>query len=235
MVLHITSQRQPIYIHLHIFVIIFQTHVKVLETPTENSSTLVILTVVLVACVLGILVAVISIYCFRQKLKIKQKLQGLSSGAATETEASADYQVSVDRGRFYCVARDQGGGAPSFVSNIDNSAMYDPAKLAGLSTDYVATPATPRRKGKLTEQPRTVYVDTSKNPQNRGKIGFSNAFFSKFLRRTSGVRRKKLLKITFCICVSKLEAVRTVVFLEIDEVILAKKVFLGIFHHWPAQ
>ncbi len=43
------------------------------------------------------------------------------------------------------------GGAPSFVGNIDNSAMYDPAKLAGLSTDYVATPATPRRKGKLTE------------------------------------------------------------------------------------
>ena len=45
----------------------------------------------------------------------------------------------------------RGGGAPSFVGNIDNSAMYDPAKLAGLSTDYVATPATPRRKGKLTE------------------------------------------------------------------------------------
>ena len=43
------------------------------------------------------------------------------------------------------------GGAPSFVGNIDNSAMYDPAKLAGLSTDYVATPATTRRKGKLTE------------------------------------------------------------------------------------
>ncbi len=32
------------------------------------------------------------------------------------------------------------GGAPSFVGNIDNSAMYNPAKLAGLGTDYVATP-----------------------------------------------------------------------------------------------
>ena len=33
----------------------------------------------------------------------------------------------------------------------DNRAMYDPAKLAGLNTDYVATLATPRFKGKLTE------------------------------------------------------------------------------------
>ncbi len=45
----------------------------------------------------------------------------------------------------------QQGGAPSFVGNSDNSAMYDPAKLAGLNTDYMATPATSRRKGKLTE------------------------------------------------------------------------------------
>ena len=34
----------------------------------------------------------------------------------------------------------QQGGAPSFVVNSDNSAMYAPAKLAGLNTDYVATP-----------------------------------------------------------------------------------------------
>ena len=43
------------------------------------------------------------------------------------------------------------GGAPLFVGNSDNRVMYDPAKLAGLNTDYVATKATPQHKGKLME------------------------------------------------------------------------------------
>ena len=44
-----------------------------------------------------------------------------------------------------------GGGVPSYVNNSDSRAMYDPAKLAGLNTDYVATPATQQCKGTLKE------------------------------------------------------------------------------------
>ena len=43
-----------------------------------------------------------------------------------------------------------------FVVNSDNMAMRRPGKTSvrreSLNTDYVATPSTTRRKGKLTEQ-----------------------------------------------------------------------------------
>ena len=65
-----------------------------------------ILTVVLVACIVGILIAVITVYCYRQKSRIRAKLKGLAAnGGAVEGEATADYQVNTIG--IFCVL---GGG-----------------------------------------------------------------------------------------------------------------------------
>ncbi|XP_038077386.1 receptor-type tyrosine-protein phosphatase N2-like [Patiria miniata] len=69
------------------------THITVLDSPQDDNSTLIVVTVVLVACIVGILIAVITVYCYRQKARIRAKLKGLSSnGGAVEGEATADYQ-----------------------------------------------------------------------------------------------------------------------------------------------
>ncbi|XP_022079899.1 receptor-type tyrosine-protein phosphatase N2-like [Acanthaster planci] len=70
-----------------------QTDITVLDYPRDDNSTLIVVTVVLVACIVGILIAVVTVYCYRQKARVRAKLKGLASnGAAVEGEATADYQ-----------------------------------------------------------------------------------------------------------------------------------------------
>ncbi len=124
------------------------------------------------------------------------------------------------------------------VGHCDNRAMRQPGKTSSnvlsLNTDYVASTSTLRRKGKLRSSTYTVCVETTeKSPKPQGKIELSNAFcLSKFLHRTSEVRWKPPLKITFSILCSKTCRCSNGSFWEIDDGNWVKYVFSGNFHHW---
>ncbi|XP_041478911.1 receptor-type tyrosine-protein phosphatase N2-like [Lytechinus variegatus] len=69
------------------------SQVKVLSAGSSDNTALVILTVVLVACVVGILIATVTVYCLKKRSNEKAKVTELKQTEGENgNEASADYQ-----------------------------------------------------------------------------------------------------------------------------------------------
>ncbi|XP_033111737.1 uncharacterized protein LOC117112706 isoform X2 [Anneissia japonica] len=68
-------------------------HTPQVERSDNHNPTLIILTLILVGCILGVLLAVFAIFCYRQKAKTRDKLKSLATGSVSEKEATVDYQV----------------------------------------------------------------------------------------------------------------------------------------------